>query len=357
MDARLPAPASARDESDREIPFPVRTPYRIRADVRPMLRCGASEQLHFDRDADAPVYRDAKRAVFEANGSAGVAQWAGVVDPIGCTYALMATIRRLSTEAPNVAQVVDEDGGRTARVSLVPIGVALVVDTTRGEVTRINALDGAGDLWCSWLRARPATDRLADALALTVQEDFVVMAFDAARGQAIAELIHVALPSGWAPEAKRGRSFMDIHGPVPENGSLVAADVGLMRVLTNSGPYLRYVWGLHATGALDQHPDRGAHTARAEGLDGDSYATPGRVDQLWFRSERQTTIGVPSVSRFVFTIRVYARPLVEVVRDPDKAARLAESIRSMSPAVRTYKGLDPWFETILPWLDAAARRA
>jgi GNAT superfamily N-acetyltransferase len=179
----------------------------------------------------------------------------------------------------------------------------------------------------------------ADALALGLQEDFVILHDepDAMR----ARFLSVCFPSNWNPAEKRGMDFAAIHAPVADNALLQAGGKGIVDMAFRQASMLRHVWLLTANGDLAQHPE----TRRARWEDAiaqaDAPGASGRlIDQVFFRVERQTTLPLPALRRGVFFIRVLVCPLGDVLRvRPERAAQLAEALASMSDAVLAYRGM------------------
>ena len=191
------------------------------------------------------------------------------------------------------------------------------------------------------LRALPAPWRLAGLLALAFEQDFAVL--DAATGRI--PWLCVCLPSHWAPEDKVGRLFAEVHAPVADNATLLAASEALARLVTGPERWERFVWTISANPLLQQHPQRSPrHTWAAD-------ATPDALAaQAFFRTEHQTFIPLPERRQAVFTIHVESRPLVDVARDAEHARRLHDALASMSPAVLGYRGLTDAQARLLAWL-------
>ena len=148
-------------------------------------------------------------------------------------------------------------------------------------------------------------------LALAFQEDFAIVD----GSNATLPWLAVTLPSHWAPEAKVGRHFAEVHAPVADNRLLLAAGEHLMRLVTQADRWQRFVWQITPHRELHHHP---AHSpARHWPQDASPEAVAARA---WFRTERQTFIPVPSVRQAVFTIQVDNQPLTEAVTDPAHAA-------------------------------------
>jgi len=204
-----------------------------------------------------------------------------------------------------------------------------------------------------------------DALALGMQEDFVVLhdepdASSPVPGSATlhTRFLSVCFPSNWNPAHKLGLDFTAIHAPVADNALLQAGARGIVDIAFRQAPMLRHVWLLTPSADLPQHPD----TRRLRWDDAlalaDAPGASGRlIDQLCFRVERQTTLPLPVQRRGVFFIRVMVSPLTEVLDvAPGRAAELHAALASMSDAVLAYRGMASVRERLLAEL-AVQRRA
>lgn len=215
------------------------------------------------------------------------------------------------------------------------------------------------------LEGLPPLERLADALALAVQEDLVVMrdeggpAGDMRGGPARgapggvaggrrdgpsageAELLHVCFPSAWDPRARAGADFAALHAPVPHGEVLQRSAPQVVRAMVAKGPFVRYVWSLAPDARLDRNPRR--HP--------DPAATVG-PESMWFRVERQTVMPLPELQRALFTIRVYMAPLASVAVGAERRRTLASAVASMDEALLAYKGIGEGRDALLAWLEA-----
>jgi hypothetical protein len=204
--------------------------------------------------------------------------------------------------------------------------------------------EGAGDSAIGvLLEGLPEAQRVTALLCLAFDEDFA--AIDAAT--AVIPWIAVCLPSRWAPQAKIGRHFAEVHAPVADNARLLEAAEGLSRLVAGPDRWERFVWTVAADPRLHQHPARGETPWP---VDADSESI---VAMASLRHERQTFIPVPETGQSVFTIRVESEPLDRAVRTREDAARLHGAIASMSDAVLAYRGLAPVRDRLL---EALARR-
>ena len=195
------------------------------------------------------------------------------------------------------------------------------------------------------LRALPVASRTAALFALSFAEDFAVI--DGATGRI--PWLAVCLPSHWAPEDKIGRHFAQVHAPVADNQTLIAASDHLARLVTGTERWERFVWTVTRFATLSQHPRRCATTSWPADASSEALAAG-----TFFRTEHQTFIPLPEHAQAVFTIHVQMQPLADAVQQAAHAQQLHAALASMSPAVLAYRGLTDARERLLAWL---ARRA
>jgi hypothetical protein len=249
------------------------------------------------------------------------------MDSFDSTPALHALAAHAAQEHPGAFSW---DGA--ARWDAHHLGWSLHGDTPEG--------DGPDEIGAC-LRALPTRWRHAALIALAFAEDFAVI--DGTTGHI--PWLAVCLPSHWAPEDKIGRHFAQVHAPVADNRTLIAASDHLARLVTGVDRWERFVWTITPREGLDQHPRRCAPAAWP--LDADASAL---VSRAFFRTERQTFIPLPDRAQAIFTIHVDVRPLAIAVESADRASRLQAALASMSPAVLEYRGLGEARDRLLAWL-------
>lgn len=214
-----------------------------------------------------------------------------------------------------------------------------------GWSVRRGTPDGTGDPAIGALLASlPPSKRTGALLCLAFEEDFAVLDGDTAAVPWIA----VCLPSRWAPIEKLGRHFAEIHAPVADSATLVAASTSLARLVTGTERWERFVWTITADPHLNQHPAQGASMWPA-GLDADALAA-----HASFRTERQTFLPIAGSRRAIFTIHVESVALIAAVTTADAARCLHDAVASMSPAVLAYRGLADARDRLLTWLATRA---
>jgi len=301
----------------------VSAPFRMQPGLRRLA--GGAAQLTPLRHGDRALRE--KLAVLSSFSSQALL-CAPAFDPIP---ALDALCRHAAAEHP---QALEWDGITAAALHL---GWAVRHDE---PLPLAKALPGVG----SCLAALPAGWRLGGLVALAFAEDFAIV--DAESGHI--PWLAVCLPSHWAPEAKVGRHFSEIHAPVADNAMLLAAGAHLMRLVTGADRWERFVWTVTPHSRLDGHPERAADEAWP-----DDAASPDQVAaQAHWRTERQTFIPVAGRGQAVFTIHVDVQPLRVSLAGAAQAAQLRDALASMSPAVLAYRGLAPVRKRLLAWLEA-----
>ena len=330
------------------MPFPVGVPFRMRTDL---ARLAPGEPLLIS-DAGYPAFAQAKLAHLD-DDRRPLARLADDADPQWVIGALQAALSRLSHHHPEligfggvpaVGGAASPAPGRTSPVDgQLPPAVfelhraALSLDLRDG--VRVDAsLPCAEPVAARLQRLAPAL-RLLATVSLALQEDLVLMAWPPGEPAArpagspahglLAQAMSVVFPSGWDPAAKLGQPLMAIHQPVADGGPLRDASLNLSRAMVEKGPFERFVWTLSADADLARWPDALA-PARPDDLD---------PERLFFRIERQVTLGLPDWRAALFLIRVRVAPLGEVACDGPRRARLLAALESMSDATLAYKNL------------------
>lgn len=103
--------------------------------------------------------------------------------------------------------------------------------------------------------------------------------------------------------------------------------------------------GLHWSHRMgDQNSDQVASWATAD-------STNLRVEEIHFRSERQSLRRLPKSGALLFTIRTYFEPVTVIAQEPHVPGRLAEAIRNWDDTMSYYKGKKHWEGILLPYLD------
>ncbi len=161
------------------------------------------------------------------------------------------------------------------------------------------------------------TEQIED-IAMQLEEDIAIL------HKGILKSICFCFPSGFVPGEKIGMNFFDTHIPVADGEKLRAASQKVTELISKEGSsFRRYVWTISSLPSLSQHPAY-------------ERTIPEKIDDLYFRTEVQTTVGAPGDLCFFF-VKVDMVPLRLVWDDLTKRESIVNSINSMSEAVLNYK--------------------
>ena len=166
-------------------------------------------------------------------------------------------------------------------------------------------------------------------LALQMREDLVIHRISSEKDWLASG--HICFPSGWDPALKIGRSFLEIHRPIP--GMRLSNSRKLVEAMVYSPPFERYVWGLIFEDRVSGHPNYVKKSFDPE------------FPKLWVKYERQVVVGFPDILSSLFSICQYLIPEDQI----DKSA-LRSSLELMTIDQRVYKGLNNNFEELLLYL-------
>lgn len=167
----------------------------------------------------------------------------------------------------------------------------------------------------------------AGALRGDMQDDFVLMTAQSTQDLQ-ASLMAVAMPSGWNPAEKLGQGFLQLHQEVAGAQMIRRAAPSLCAMMRAPGVLRRYVWTLVNSAELSRHPDD---------ISNDPVS---RLEDVWFRCERQTSHSLLNGAVVLFAIRVYVVRLTEILAvDPAREGLLHAALSSMSDSVLAYKSL------------------
>ena len=138
--------------------------------------------------------------------------------------------------------------------------------------------------------------------------------------------IGFCFPSGFYPAQKIGLSFFDMHLPVGDGETLRKSSEKVSALISKQDAmFRRYVWTLTSLPSLSHLPSY-------------NKPVPQSINDLYFRTETQTTVGVGG-DICLFFVKVDMHPLHQVWDDPEKRSLIIDSVNSMSDAVLTYKNL------------------
>lgn len=168
----------------------------------------------------------------------------------------------------------------------------------------------------------PETDNIVD-LGLCLEEDIAIIY------NGILSAICFCFPSGWIPKQRIGLPLSDIHQPIADSKRLVQSSPHIAETMADvtQGSFCRSVWTITNNNNLSQHPDRKC------------LKVPYSIDDLYFRTEYQTTAPLGDNITSLFFVKVTMEPLRNIWNDSIKQQLIINSVNSMSDAVLEYKNL------------------
>jgi dimethylamine monooxygenase subunit A len=296
--------------------------------------------MHTPYDGSAPPFNIGLRPI-------AAAEWIEV-DAQLPQY--LATKARLESAAPD-AVFAAEPGTEAAQAEVLALLLAHLPrrfpQVYRRAAQHIDILPAQ----CRVALDDPARPALLTAAQL-VQEDLVLMRRDASDWVLAAG--SVCFPSSWRLRDKFGKSFAQVHAPVPGFGAGTRNAALVQRMFDSLRPalvFMRWNWGLYDTDEL-HHPDSG-NGMRRFGADAD----PGSI---FLRVERQTLRRLPQSRHVLFTIRTFLDPLraLEALPQCRAVARaMAAQLTALSATQLAYKGLSEERDRLLAHLERIAAEA
>ena len=235
---------------------------------------------------------------------------------------------RLASEHPDRFTWVDD--ADSPRLHHAPSDETLVFNRAMTQVT------GGGS---------PAYVDPLDALSAQVQEDLAVVRRVDGRDWCCA--VHLCFPYRWTAEEKVGLDFVTMHLPVP--GMENFRRPGMVNVMLQKGPLVRFVWELTTDRRLNHHPEPPPGVPAAAWA---RSAFDPAAPRLFLRVEREVLWSFPAQEAALLTIRTSFWDAQEIRQDPVRRDALCAAVESMTPASRVYKGLGDSGDAILAWLRA-----
>lgn len=192
-----------------------------------------------------------------------------------------------------------------------------------------------------------------DFLVMNLTEDVSLVARHAGTQADWVALTHVCAPHHWDPRDKAGRSFAEVHAPVPESPKLAGVADRMMKALIEQGPFIRFAWGMAANDVLNHHSAANHQGDREQAGNEDAV----ELADMYVRVERQIVWGFPAVDAAMFTIRPFWYPLSDLRQEPERLRQLASGVRSMTDEHLAYKGMTDRLQARLAdYLDQIAGR-
>jgi hypothetical protein len=149
----------------------------------------------------------------------------------------------------------------------------------------------------------------------------------------------LCFPSRWRLGEKLGRPLAEIHGPVPDYDTALAAPVDrFFGALADGRIVERWNWTIHDRPDLFQ-----PHSPRKHAVPQERFA-----DGLFLRNERQTLRRLPKSRAILFTIDTRVTKLGDL--PPADAHNLAAAIRHLPAGEHAYKGIAALVDPLVEWL-------
>lgn len=280
---------------------------------------GAADRRLFQLDTDLPRYLDNKRQALRERRSKYVRGFrlSRAVE----TAAIDAIVSQLALDYPSRFQAGYEGDARV--------------------------LESEGRTWVLPATGPESDSPALDLLMRMIPEDLAIVRRE--DGADWVAYLHLCSPSHWAAEEKIGRSFFDVHTPIPGFERVNEAARGLADAMIHKGPFVRFVWGIESDDRLNHHPEPPVGMPSEE-WDGRDF----REGRFWVRTERQVVWGLPEVDAAIFGIRVGFVPDTTVLADDALCVPLAQALKSMTPEALAYKGLTGKRERLLELLGATS---
>ncbi len=181
-----------------------------------------------------------------------------------------------------------------------------------------------------------------------VQEDLLVLTLNEPHVPLIAG--HLCFPNAWSLDEKLGRSFLEIHAPVPGFAeSIGAASQKLLERLKPERPVERLNWAVKATPQLDLTNRWAPWEAEQKALVTQSNAG----ERCYLRVERQTLSLLPETNSVLFTLHTYVQALATL---SEVQLHLIHGVIETCPEeMLAYKGIAPFATPLKHWLSYNAR--
>lgn len=318
--------------------FPIdRGVYEVTAGLKPLtsdLGHGVLDQKHFQLTEDFFSYRKNKIEALTERASKYICRHR--LDPSTEASIALWICQRLVQEWPQIFALSESGSSRT--LSCAHSKDRIVFDA-EGSLIEFQTTDPLP----------VPLSNLLDAVALQIQEDLAITSRTPEPKNDWISYLHLCSPSHWAAEDKIGKSFFEVHKPVAGIDRILKVSETMVDAMITKGPFQRFVWSFVTDLRLNHHPEAAPGWDPSE-WKGRSFRK-GATEPFYFRVERQTTAGFPSLQASLFTIRVYFSLASEIKSDPFKRTQLASALKSMTPESKTYKGVASCFDDLMEYLE------
>lgn len=188
-------------------------------------------------------------------------------------------------------------------------------------------------------------------IANLLQDDIAIM-IEQPDGQYYLKAGAIALAGFWRFKDKVNLPLSAIHttGDVPKyNSHLKKSMEKFFTRLIPESPVVRNNYFIQTDDNLDWSSSIGDEKTENVGWYTAEKATD--INQIYYRSERQSVRRLPISGACIFTIRTYFVPLVEICKEPFVPLRLLNGINSWTDDVKEYRGYETFKDIVLPYLE------
>lgn len=201
-----------------------------------------------------------------------------------------------------------------------------------------------------WNFIKPEQDPIF-IIANLLQDDIAIM-IEQSDGQYYLKSGAIALAGFWRFKDKLNLPLSEIHttGDVPKyNLNLKKSMEKFFQKLIPESPVVRNNYFIQIDDCLDWSSSIGDESNEKIGWYTAKNAI--NINQIYYRSERQSVRRLPISGAIIFTIRTYFVPLIEICKEPYIPLRLLNGINSWTDDVKEYRGYDRFKDVVLPYLN------
>lgn len=160
-------------------------------------------------------------------------------------------------------------------------------------------------------------------LAMFIEEDLAII------HNGVLSAICFCYPSNWIPTSRLGQTLQQLHEPVADSDKLQAASQHIAEKIADPelGSFTRSVWTINCVPHQNNHPNEIQKYS----------AVPVSLENLYFRTEIQTTLPMPDKKTSVFFVKVTVTPLLDIWAQNQSI--ILAGINSMSENILRYKNM------------------
>lgn len=183
-----------------------------------------------------------------------------------------------------------------------------------------------------------------DWVGRQVQEDLLILANDPDVTLVAGQL---CFPNDWDLNQKMGQPFLQIHHHIPKvlTPTMQAAQKLMERIVSHR-PVWRLNWNFKIHNALDMSAQYFAESRRELAEIGPTLTPSNIGERLYLRVERQTLTRLARSNAILFGIHTYQNTVANEAKDPNRARRMYQVLKSTPREVLHYKAI-PFFEEAL----------